>query len=426
MALSQRDNELLTRVGPGTPAGALFRRYWIPALHISDLSEPDGPPVRVKLLGERLLAFRDSEGRVGLVEEFCAHRRVSLWFGRNEENGLRCPYHGWKYDVDGNCTEIPSEPPDSGMCSRVRLTAYPCIEQGGLIWTYMGPPELKPEPPEIEWSLVPDEQRYISKRLQESNYLQAMEGGIDSSHVAFLHSDALRNDPLIKGSKSGEYYRDKMPHFEVVDFDGGVLIGVRRKADEGRFYWRITPWLAPMFNLVPPRGNHPIHGHAWVPIDDETCWVWNISFHPRRPLTTAERAAMRAGSSIHTRVIPGTYIPEANSRNDYQMDRNAQVAGMTYSGVYGVGMQDASLQESMGPIVDRSRENLVGTDNGIIMVRRALLRAIRANQEGKPIPGLGASQRVASCGIELPADAKFPQDAMHALRRERFVDPVSV
>src|SRR5713101_5436969 len=188
-------NELLTRVGGGTPVGELFRRYWLPVLLGEELPEPDCPPVRVKLLGECLLAFRDTKGRLGLIEEFCAHRGVSLWFGRNEENGIRCPYHGWKYDVTGQCVDLPSEPEESGVRKGIKLKSYAAIERGDVVWIYMGPPELKPAPPELEWVTVLPERRIVSKRLQESKYMQAVEGGIDSSHVSFLHSGELETDP---------------------------------------------------------------------------------------------------------------------------------------------------------------------------------------------------------------------------------------
>jgi phenylpropionate dioxygenase-like ring-hydroxylating dioxygenase large terminal subunit len=428
MALSEDDNELLTRTGPGTPMGDLVRRYWIPALLAEELAERDGAPIRVQLLGERLIAFRDSAGRIGLLEEFCAHRRVSLWFGRNEECGLRCSYHGWKYDVTGQCVDLPSEPAASGMRNRIRLVSYPTLERGGVIWAYMGPSELKPEPPEFEWALVQRERRFTSKRLQECNYLQALEGGIDSSHVSFLHSGGLKRDPLLAGSKSSEYNeRDRMPVFEVEEFPGGLLIGARRNADEGRYYWRITPWIAPFFTLIPPRGGHPIGGHAWVPIDDKRCWAWSINYHPRRALSTAEVTAMEEGRGIHVKYLPGSFVPRANKANDYLLDRTAQKEGLAYSGVEGIAMQDASIQESMGPIVDRSRENLVSTDNGIIMTRRALLRAIKANRAGQPVPGLAPSaQRVRSCSIELPKGERFVEGARHGLFRELETDPVSV
>ena len=428
MALTYEQNELLVRTGPGTLVGELFRRYWIPALLAEEVAEPDGAPVRVQLLGERLVAFRDTQGRLGLIEEFCAHRGVSLWFGRNEECGLRCPYHGWKYDVTGQCVDLPSEAEETGMRSRIKLKSYPCIELAGVIWTYMGPPALKPEPPSLEWVRVAPERRYVSKRLQESNYLQAIEGGIDSSHVSFLHSGALNRDPLFVGSRANEYnLRDRMPHFEVVEYEGGLLIGARRQADNDRWYWRITPYIMPWHTLIPPRAGHPIGGHAWVPIDDERCWAWSINYHPARALTEKELQAMREGKGIHVKYVPGTFVPLANRENDYLIDRASQKSGVNYNGVEGIAMQDASLQESMGPIQDRTRENLCSTDNGIIMTRRLLLRAAQANREGKPLPGLDpATQRVRSCAIELPRTVQFKDGAWGGLFRELDTDPVTV
>ena len=266
----QEQNELLTQTSPGTAMGDMFRRYWIPALLAEELPEADCPPVRVKLLSERMIAFRDSDGQLGLIDEFCAHRGVSLWFGRNEEKGLRCPYHGWKYDVNGQCVDVPSEAPESGYCDKIKLTSYPLVEKGGILWTYMGPKELQPPLPEFEFATVGPKQRYISKRFQACNYLQAMEGGIDSSHVSFLHSGALEHDPLFKGAAGNKYnLQDYQVKFEVVESKGGLHIGARRNAENGNYYWRITQWVMPCFTVIPPRGDHPIHGHFWIPIDDE-------------------------------------------------------------------------------------------------------------------------------------------------------------
>ena len=426
--ITAQENETLTRTGPGTAMGNLFRRYWVPALHTWELPAADCPPVRVKLLGERLIAFRDSQDRFGLIDEFCAHRGVSLWFGRNEEGGLRCPYHGWKYDVGGHCVDLPSEGDSGPMRKRVRLKSYPCIEAGGTIWTYMGPPDLKPEPPALEWVNVAPAQRFVSKRLQECNYLQAIEGGIDSSHVSFLHSGALKRDPLFVGSKGNEYNaRDLQPHFEVVEYEGGLLIGARRNADNDRYYWRITPWIVPWHTIIPPRGDHPLGAHVWVPIDDENTWAWSINYHPRRALTDAEVGSMKEGRGIHNKYVPGTFIPLANKHNDYLIDRAAQKEGIHYSGVEGIAMQDASLQESMGPIQDRTRENLCPTDRGIVMARRMLLQAAAANREGKPLPGLAAAhQRIRSCAIELARDEHFSVHARHGLFAALGTDPVSV
>jgi phenylpropionate dioxygenase-like ring-hydroxylating dioxygenase large terminal subunit len=417
--LKKEQNDLVTQTGPGTPMGELFRRYWLPALLAEELPEPDCAPVRLQLLSERLVAFRDSQGRLGAIDEFCAHRGVSLWFGRNEESGLRCPYHGWKYDVTGQCVDVPSEPSESGYCERIKLKGYALIERGGVIWIYMGPPELKPSEPEWEFATVPANQSFTSKRLQECNWLQALEGGIDSSHVSFLHSGQLNNDPLFKGAAGNKYnIADKKPVFEVVPADGGLFIGARRLAEDDQYYWRITPWIMPCFTMVPPRGDHPVHGHFWVPIDDHNNWAWSFDYHPTRALRDSERQAMKDGQGIHVKYVPGTYIPLANKGNDYLMDRAAQKAGLQYSGVEGIGMQDASLQESMGSIQDRTREHLVSTDNGIIMMRQRIMKAAKALAEkGEAPPGLTPDhQRVRSAAVLLKRDQAFKDAAREALQ----------
>jgi phthalate 4,5-dioxygenase oxygenase subunit len=427
--LRKEQNDLLTQTGPGTPMGQMFRCYWIPALLAEELAENDCPPVRVKLLSERLLAFRDSKGRLGLIDEFCAHRGVSLWFGRNEDSGLRCPYHGWKYDVTGQCVDVPSEPVESGYCQKVKLKSYPLIEKGGILWTYMGPPEKRPPEPVWEFATVPDRQRYVSKRIQECNWLQAMEGGIDSSHVSWLHRGDLHSDPLFKGAKGNQYnLGDARPVFEVVESAGGLYIGARRNAENGHYYWRITPWVMPSFTMIAPRGNHSVHGHFWIPIDDENCWTWSFDYHPVRELTAAEVAAMREGKGVHVAIIPGTYRPTANKDNDYLMDRAAQKAGASYSGVAGFGMQDASIQESMGPIVDRTKENLVSTDNGIIMARHRLMRAAKALAEkGVTPPGVDPEhQKIRSVAIVLPADVPYKEGAKDVLVARPGVAPATV
>ena len=405
--LRQEDNVLLAQTGPGAAMGELFRRYWLPVLLSEELPEPDCPQVRVKILSERLIAFRDSQGRYGLMDEFCAHRGVSLWFGRNEESGLRCAYHGWKYDVTGQCVDVPSEPEESGFRERIKLRSYPIVEMGGVLWTHLGDPSERPPMPEWEPYQLPAGQTYTSKRWQESNWLQALEGGIDSSHVSWLHSGGLKNDPLFKGAKGNEYnLADRKPFFEVVDSEGGLFIAARRNAEDGKYYWRITPWVLPSFTMIPPRGDHPVHGHFWVPIDDENCWVFTYDYHPTRLLAEQELEAMRAGHGVHNESEPGTYRPLANKDNDYLMDREAQRRGESFSGIKGIAMQDSSLQESMGPVVDRTKENLVSTDNGIIMARRKLKKAVVAlRDKGETPPGVDpAHQRVRSASVVLPPD----------------------
>jgi phenylpropionate dioxygenase-like ring-hydroxylating dioxygenase large terminal subunit len=426
--LRKEQNDLLTQTGPGTPMGRLFRSSWTPVLLEEELPANDCPPVRVQVLSEKLIAFRDSEGRYGLVDEFCPHRGVSLWFGRNEQSGLRCPYHGWKFDVAGQCLDIPSEPEGSRVTSRMRIKSYPLVPRGGVLWAYMGPPERRPALPEWEFALVRHEQRFVSKRIQECNWLQAMEGGIDSSHVSYLHGGNINSDPLFKGAKGNQYnLGDRRPVFEVVESAGGLYIGARRNAEDGQYYWRITQYVLPSFTMIAPRGNHTVHGHFWIPIDDHTCMAWSYDYHPVRDITVAERQAMLDGKGVHCKYIPGTFRPLANRDNDYLMDRDAQRRGTTYSGVDGIAIQDASLQESMGSIIDRTKENLVSTDKGIVLARQRLMRAAtELVEQGTVPPGVDVThQRVRSASLILPRERPY-KDAGEALTVREGEAPATV
>jgi phthalate 4,5-dioxygenase len=425
--ITHEQNEYLCRTGSGTPMGELLRRYWVPALMAEELPRPNCPPVQVQLLGERLIAFRDTQGRLGLMDEFCAHRGASLWFGRNEENGIRCPYHGWKYDVTGQCVDVPSEPAESGFCQKIKLKAYPCVELGGVIWAYMGPPAEQPPLPSFEWVHLKPSQCFITKRWQESNYLQAMEGGVDSSHVSFLHRGDLNSDPLHKNTAGAKYARSTNTVFDILESPGGLLIGARRNADPGFHYWRVTQWLMPWYTLIPPYKGHAANGHAWVPMDDYNCMAWTMTFHPVRDLSSEEIELMRNGAGVHAELIPGTFRPTANRSNGYLMDRVAQETGKFYSGVRGLAIQDASVQESMGPITDRTRENLVATDNAIIMARLRLRKAAQAVAEGKRAPGLDEeAQSVRSASFVLPVDGKFKDVAIDAVKVRKGEHHVAV
>src|SRR5213593_948049 len=424
--MQREENEFLTKAGPGTPMGELFRRYWIPAIPAEELPEPDCPPVRVRLLGEDLVAFRDSEGRVGLLEEHCPHRGASLFLGRNEEYGLRCVYHGWKFDVTGQCVDMPSEPSDSNFKEKIRANCYPGLELGGLIWTYMGPPNCTPAAPALEWAIVADDQRYLTRRFEECNYLQALEGGIDSSHVSSLHRDAVlisekRKDSVPTGKGRGrELVRaDTAPKFDISETDYGLLITARRNAGDSHYYWRATHWLMPFYTMVPPYGDSPLRGHAWVPIDDEHCWVYSVSWHPIRSLTKDEVAEMRAGGGIHTDVFPGTNLPKQHKANDYLIDRELQKSGLSNTGIRGLGVQDLAVQESMGAIVDRTQEHLGTSDAAIIATRRVLKRAAVGLADNVNPPGLRPeTQRVRAISIVLPREVPFQEGAGELLLAE--------
>lgn len=397
--------ESLVRVGPGAPMGALLRRYWVPVLLASEISGTDCPPVRVKILGERLLAFRDTGGHAGLIDEFCAHRGASLFLGRNEECGVRCSYHGWKYDIHGQCVELPGAPQ---LAPKMKIKAYPCIERGDIVWAYLGPVGKQPDPPELEWSTVPENQRYVTKRLQECGWLQALEGGLDTSHSSWVHRYELDIDPMHRHAAANKYIKaDPNPVFDVEELPHGLTICGRRNGEADSHYWRITQWIFPWFTLIPPFGPHAMGGHIWVPIDDENCWAWSINFLPDRPLPDEELDAMKAGKGIHCVYEPGTFRPLANRDNDWLIDRNAQRDRRSFSGVEGFSIQDASLQESMGPIQDYARENLVYTDKAIALARRMLFDATRKLETGADPPALsGASQRVRAASVLLDRSVK--------------------
>jgi nitrite reductase/ring-hydroxylating ferredoxin subunit len=397
--------ETLVRTGPGTLMGNLMRRYWVPILSSAEIAEPDGPQVRVQILGEKLLAFRDTDGKAGLISEFCSHRGVSLYFGRNEENGIRCAYHGLKFTRSGECVDVPSAP---SACKNMGITAYPCIERGGLVWAYMGPADKQPAFPEVEWCVLPESHIFASKRLQECNYLQAMEGGIDTSHVSYVHRFEVDNDPMHMGTKANDYIKaDGNVIFDIEKTDFGLTLYGRRNGEPESYYWRVTQWLFPWFTLIPPFGDHALGGHVWVPIDDHHCWAWSINFQPNRPLTDEERQHMAEGKGIHCDYEDGgTFRPRANKDNDYLIDRVAQREKRAYSGVFGFSMQDASLQESMGPIQDHSKEKLLPTDRAIVMARRMLNDAAIGLAQGIEPPALDAGkQRVRAAGVLLDKGA---------------------
>jgi phenylpropionate dioxygenase-like ring-hydroxylating dioxygenase large terminal subunit len=426
--LSREENELLTQTDVGSPAGKYFRRFWLPALLPSEVPTPDCPPVRIRLLGEDLIAFRDTNGQVGLLEEACPHRRASLFWGRNEESGLRCVYHGWKFDVNGICVDIPNEPQEYRLESKVRTVAYPTRVYGGLVWVYMGPPELRPELPKLEWARVPESHRYISKRLQETNYLQAIEGGIDSSHSNFLHAslDAFRlTDSYVEKVKNSDNLRakyhllDKAPWFTVKKTDYGLVIAVRRKAEEDRYYWRLTQFLVPSHTIIPYQSGHSIHGHCWVPRDDQTCWVWTMSWNPNAPLSENDWGMIRDETFVHARVDPVTFKSVRNKENNYKVDREQQRTS-TMTGIHGFASQDQAIQESMSPIVDRTRERLGTSDTAIIAMRRLLLQEIRElAQAHEPFAAQHADVYwVRSASLLLKRDVEFEEGARDLMKAE--------
>ena len=377
--LSKHENELLTQVGRETPMGELMRRYWIPALLSEEISLPDCPPVRVRLLGEDLIAFRDSEGKIGLLGEHCSHRGTSLFFGRNEACGLTCIYHGWKYDVAGNVLDTPAEPAGSDFKHKVRHTAYPCKEVAGIVFAYLGPADRQPVFPRYEWFDLDAARVCPVKSYLQCNYLQGIEGDFDSSHTSFLHNNSLANAERLK--------RDGAPVIEAEETPYGMRAISIRKVGAERIYVRTSPYILPSFSIVPGPptekfDDDDIRGFRfWVPIDDRATWLYILNMR-KRPFTTDERQSLRSW-------INSDYGRVRNASNDYLIDRERQKT-VSYTGIAAVNPaeQDGCATESMGAIVDRSKEHLGYSDRTIIALRKMLLRAVNDLAEGRDPPHL--------------------------------------
>src|SRR3984893_18493139 len=414
--LKREDNELVTRVGPGSPMGDTMRRYWMPALLASELPGPDSDPVRVQLLGEKLVAFRDSGGTVGLVAENCPHRGASLFFGRNEEAGLRCVYHGWKFDADGACVDMPNEPAESDFRTKVKAVSYPTRERGGIIWVYMGTrtPENLPPLPDLEGNMLPDDQTGIGVFQRECNWMQALEGDIDTAHVGFLHQGAISADSVPEGSWAKYALSDRAPRFKVLDIDGGVTYGTYRPADAGNTYWRVAHFLFPFYTMVAAGVlGLKVAVRAWVPIDDHHCFGLSMS---KLGTQGRQRSSQPGENSVDAPLRPdstdwyGRFRFEANAGNDFHIDRAKQRGGTSYTGIPSVSLEDHAVTESMGPIYDRTSEHLGSSDAMIIRTRRRLMAAAVALQErGSVPPGVNqpAAYRLRSGGVVLPEGADW-------------------
>ncbi len=391
--LTAEENETLTRVGPGTPMGELFRRFWLPALLSEEVPEPDCPPVRTRTLCEDLVAYRDTSGKVGILTSFCPHRRAPMFFGRNEENGLRCVYHGWKFDTTGACVDMPSEPPESNFKDKVTIKAYPTYESGGVIWIYMGAKENMPErPPELPFTLIPAEERNNMKFLVEASYLQNLEGELDTAHVSYLHSIQEDDGSLANLVRKDGYENDRHPRLTVIDTDYGFVYGGRRAKPNGEYYWRVTQYLLPIYGLIPVAGGYTGGATIWMPIDDHHCWRYLVG--ARRPSAAGtiggtDTAAMprrflpieRGTYKFDDGAVIDTYLPENRKSNLYGMDR-ARQRTQTFTGIPGIPTQDQAMNEGMGYICDRTQEHLGTTDVAIIAMRRRLLKMVAELQQG--------------------------------------------
>jgi len=424
--LSREENDLLTRVEAGKPMGELMRRYWIPALLSSEIPEPDSPPVRVRLLGQDLVAFRDSRGRVGLLDEHCSHRGTSLFFGRNEACGLRCIYHGWKFDIEGNVLETPAEPPGSTLKNKVRHTAYPCREAAGIVWSYLGPKDKMPLLPNYEWMSLPPSQLYVTKSIQDCNWLQGLEGECDSAHLSFLHRIFTGERP--RGGGDGPLYAaDSAPRLEGIETDYGVRLLSCRRIAADTIYLRVSNIVLPCHGFIPTGGiqgnpeGYTIHSH--VPIDDTHSMRYNIHFRRNRPIRDDERQ--------HDEEIGPDFRKRRNRQNDYLQDRERQKRE-NFTGMGPIFLvHDSCATESMGPIYDRSKEHLGASDITVIAVRKFLLRCVRALQAGKEPPHVIRTpeqndlRHLACIAAKISATRDPKQYVVEQLKKEKYWEEVN-
>ena len=417
--LTREENDLITQTGRGTPLGEMMRLYWIPAFYSHEIRENDGTPLRLKLLGEDLVAFRDSDGNVGIMEEFCPHRGASLALARNEDSGLTCIYHGWKFDAHGNCVDMPSEPGESNFKDKVKARAFMTREAAGIVWCYMGTSATPPPFPSFQWTQVPDDHLSAIKTLQECNFLQGLEGGIDSSHASFLHRSFGGVRTGWGNPVNGMIMADTAPKLEVEYTSYGYRYAAVRQAGRGQEYVRMTPYILPFYSYIPGPPERTNGFSIWVPRDDHSCWQWEIGFNEQRPFTAQERHDRREQFGFHD--LEDGVRKARNRDNWYQQDREA-MKSRGFSGIFGTRTQDHAVQESMGTIYDRTREHLGTSDRAIIAMRRLLSESVRNFQEGITPPGLDPAipyELIRGDDFVKPADITWkearPLDPGHAL-----------
>ena len=391
--MRRKDSEDLVKVGPGTPMGALMREYWLPAAMSSELT-CDGEPMRLMLLGERLVAFRDSAGRVGVMDHRCPHRCASLFLGRNEQGGLRCTYHGWKYDVDGNCVDTPNLAASPGFKNRIKAKAYKTAERNGLVWVYMGARKKAPPLPQIEATLLPESDVTISFVQRECNWLQALEGDIDTSHFGFLHAGSVDADDVPDDSLFRFTVTNRAPEYHVADTDTGTMYAAYRGAGRGKTYWRFANFMMPFWTQTPQgKFSEHLHNRAWVPMDDNHTMFVSLMWRRHPPsVGPNKRGEMLPGFARRFDYLPNTsdwhgrWRLKGRSGNDWLIDREAQRAGGNFSGIDGIHAQDQAITESMGPITDHLFEHLAPSDRMIMGTRRRLLKAARALAKDGAVP----------------------------------------
>ncbi len=387
---TQSENDTLTQVGPGTPMGELMRQYWVPAAMSSEL-KADGDPMRLMLLGEKLVAFRDSEGRIGIFDHRCPHRRASLFFGRNEQGGIRCVYHGWKFDITGKCLETLNVP-DPAFRDRVHAKAYRVAERNGLIYAFMGDAKVLPPLPEVDPALAAADDVDIQFEFRECNWLQAVEGELDTSHVGIMHFGAVSTADFSGDRHQQHLVANRAPEYQIEETEYGYIYGAHRPADDGQLYWRIGQFLMPFWTMPPI--NHlstNVLTRVYVPVDDHHTMVVAIVKKGAYPPARLKLNESIVGASQNYPYLPnstdwlGRWRLRLSQRNDYEIDREVQRT-QSFTGIEGVQMQDQAIQEGMGPIADRPGEQLAPSDIMIVRVRRLLMRAALDFKESGKLP----------------------------------------
>ena len=443
--LTASDNELLTKVGPGTPMGELMRRFWLPAILPWELPEPDCAPVQFRLLGEDLVAFRDTAGKIGVLPENCPHRGASLFFGRNEEHGLRCIYHGWKFDVNGNCVDMPNEAPAANFRDKVKITTYPATERGNIIWTYMGPPGDVPNLPGFLSNHLPAKYTHVYKRLQSSNFMQGLEGGIDPTHAAFLHGN-------LSGPRQGFSQvmgETRNPDCYAVETDYGVMLATMRPHNEKEDFWRTNFFLMPIYTQIPGAriqgsgdGESLLRWSAWVPMDDENTMRFTVETDPVKPMNENSQYTQKYKETEEGIPVPmsfqgydpiqgtpgGQFRPRTHRQNRYLLDRELQRTER-FSGMTDAGTEDQALTETMGAIYDRSREHLGSSDRGIILTRRVLIQSARQHAEDGTVPTALESPNaylVHGVNIALQKGANWKTELRTLTAAEPGVHPITL
>jgi nitrite reductase/ring-hydroxylating ferredoxin subunit len=417
--------------------GELMRLYWVPVFMSGELASPDCPPVRLRILGENLIGFRTTSGKAGLVADACPHRGASLFFGRNEEEGLRCVYHGWKFDVTGACVDMPSEPAESNFKAKVHARAYPCLERNGVVWAYLGgrTADDLPPLPDIEPNML-EQGTKVEKVMRDCNWMQALEGDIDTSHLAYLHLGAVRPEETTPGTFDYYTVADRAPRYDVLDTEFGTSYGAYRPAEADTYYWRVAHFLFPFYTMIPTGVlGVQVLVRAWVPIDDDHMMFWSFSdprtrFQGQGSRSDVNVSAGSGGAIAEKAGKPATgrnayaggleFLPDTtgwygkfrltqNRDNDYGIDREAQRT-TSYTGVPGIHQQDQAITESMGTIYNRSSEHLGTSDAMVIRTRRRLINAAKAlARDGTLPPGVDdpSIYHVRSGGVILPRSADW-------------------